>query len=641
MIERFHNLVSKRAILLLLIVAFLAVSLIGVVSMTMSVVVAEMVQGSGSAINVAGSLRRLTHRIGALVVAEHLNGSIGREEVEDAVAQFESAFAHDDLVSVLQRKHSSTSAAIYRKVTHTWETELRPDIFRLIDSNARSTEEKPSAQQYEMLLAEIDNFVEQLNGLVAELAYDAEGNIEQLRFILAIALMLTLAVVATAMYVLHRRVFQPLTDLSHVAGRIAQRDFAARSRFTGSDELGRVGKAFNAMADELASSYRDLERRVQEKTRDLRRSNRSLELLYHVIARLYHAPSSAESYSETLRDIEQTLDLQGSFACVESKHGEPANILGASIPHCHNGEPGARQQCLECTARPPWEYHREGAHDILMVPLRDAENLYGMIRLALRPGQRLEEWQKVLVEAVSRHMGVALGISQQTERERLLALQEERSIIARELHDSLAQALSYMKIQVSLLTPLLNRPDRKIEARSIVYELREGINSAYRQLRELLSSFRLRMEGDFSALLSKTTEEFAARSGMTVDLDMRLRGCRLTPNQEIHALHIIREALSNATRHSGGDHIDVSLTADPNDQVTIMVEDNGRGIEPHAMTTSAHHYGLTIMSERTRGLGGQLLVERIEQGGTRVVVSFNARLSEEPSQIIDIASFPV
>lgn len=632
---------SSRAVLLLLVVAFVAVASIGVIGMSVSVLVAETVQGSGSAINVAGSLRRLTHRVGSLVVAERLGGAIEVGDVARAVDQFERTLVHPDLTGVLAREHSNVAAAIYRGVVTTWEQQLRVQVQALTglpgpgESVARPVVRgvAPTAQ-YEVLLAEIDAFVEQLNTLVAVLEHDAEGSIKQLRAVLAVALALTIALMVMVLYVLRCRVFQPLTELAGVAGRIAQRDFAARCRHTGRDELGRVGAAFNAMADELSGAYGELERRVQEKTADLRRSNQSLELLYHVITRLYHAPDSTDSYAETLEDIERTLGLRGSFACVEAKHGGAARILVAtSLRRCHDGETAADAICQACPGRSdPWQYRAEGEHEVLMVPLRDTDNLYGMLRLALPRGQRLADWQRTLVEAVSRHMGVALGITQQTERERLLALQEERSIIARELHDSLAQALSYMKIQASLLSPVLGNPARLGEAQAIVAELREGISAAYRQLRELLSSFRLRIEGDFAALLARTADEFAGRSGMRVSLDMRLHGSHLTPNQEIHVLHIIREALSNATRHSGGSRIDIRLAELPDGQVSVVIEDDGKGLgDPPP--PDASHYGLSIMAERARGLQGSFSAGPGDGGGTRVCVHFSPQTRPPPYRV--------
>jgi two-component system nitrate/nitrite sensor histidine kinase NarX len=75
-----------------------------------------------------------------------------------------------------------------------------------------------------------------------------------------------------------------------------------------------------------------------------------------------------------------------------------------------------------------------------------------------------------------------------------LALLEERAVIARELHDSLAQSLSYLKIQVGRLQLLPGGAEAAAQARDIVTELREGLNGAYRQLRELIATFRLKME---------------------------------------------------------------------------------------------------------------------------------------------------
>jgi two-component system, NarL family, nitrate/nitrite sensor histidine kinase NarX len=628
LLQAFRGFVASRAILLSLVAAFFAVTLISVIGMSTSVVVAETVQGSGSAINVAGSLRRLTHRVSALVVAEALDGSIGSAEIDEAMRQFESSLVHPSLRNVIGREHSSVAAAIYRGVGANWYEHLKP---KLVGLTERSVVEEPLPLEYEEVLGEVDTFVEQINTLVLVLEHDAEARIQQLRTILAVALGLTGAVVLAAMYLLRRRVFRPLAALGDAAGRIARRDFSARSHHTGRDELGQVSEAFNSMASELSSAYQDLERRVQEKTADVVRSNRSLELLYHLITRLYHAPASAESYAETLTDIERTLGLQGSFACVQAKHGGPATILYSNMSGCARSGGNSDESCQNCPGKvAPWTYRREKDADVLMVPLRDADNLYGMLRLSMPPGRRLLEWQSTLLEAVSRHMGIALGISRQTERERLIALQEERSIIARELHDSLAQSLSYMKIQVSLLTPVVADPERHEQALEVLNDLREGINSAYRQLRELLSSFRLKMEGDFATLLNTTVQEFSNRSGMPIDVDVRLGHISLGANQEIHLLHIIREALSNATRHSGGTRIAVALSTGPKDEVSLTVDDDGKGIDP-VSAGSFNHYGLAIMGERARGLGGTLEVYPRPGGGTRVCVRFNPEKTQRVS----------
>lgn len=624
LVLRIWRMIVGRAVLLLLLLAFFAVALIGVVGIGVSVVVVESVQGSASAVNVAGSLRRLAHRAGGLAVARGM-GAADQEAVRDAITQFQAALDSPVIASVLERQPSGVFASIFRGVEAGWMARIRPLLLQTPESRP---EDPLATEHYRALLADVDAFAEEINTLVAVLEHEAESRIGQLRTMLGAALGLLVFVIAAALVVLRRRVLAPLTDLRSCAARIAQGDFEARSRHTGRDELGRVGDAFNAMAGELSVAYRELEARVEKKTADLTRSNRALELLYYVIARLYHAPASSETYSETLQDLEQTLGLTGSFICIEPKHGGPAAAIASTIGECAE-RPSGGGDCARCSGRAaPWSYHREGDVDVLMVPLRDAERHYGMLRLALPPGQRLQEWECDLLEAVSRHMGIALGISRQSERDRLLALQEERSIIARELHDSLAQSLSFMKIQVSLLSSALAGPQPREDATTILADLREGINVAYRQLRELLATFRLRIEGDFARLLGNTVSEFATRSGLPIGLDLDLAGRHLNPNQEIHVLHIVREALSNAVRHAQATDIRVALTSAPDGEIVVVIEDDGCGVGGDAQV-AAQHFGLTIMAERARGLGGSFEVQDRPGGGTRIVVRFKP----EPAQI--------
>jgi two-component system nitrate/nitrite sensor histidine kinase NarX len=263
---------------------------------------------------------------------------------------------------------------------------------------------------------------------------------------------------------------------------------------------------------------------------------------------------------------------------------------------------------------------------MLTLPLKDTEHHYGVLQLEMPPGKELAQWQTQLLEALSRHIGIAIGTARRTEQTRRLSLLEERAALARELHDSLAQSLAYMKIQVSRLKPLLPAADPASqhgagsEANEVLAELREGLNSAYRQLRELLTTFRLRIEGEgLGAALQDTVNEFTARGGIPIRLDVHLAGCTLTPNEEIHALQIVREALSNVLNHARAQQAEISVHCNGDGSVSAIVTDDGIGVRQAA---GAHHYGMTIMEERARNLGGQLSVENLPAAGTRVTLHF-------------------
>ena len=155
----------------------------------------------------------------------------------------------------------------------------------------------------------------------------------------------------------------------------------------------------------------------------------------------------------------------------------------------------------------------------------------------------------------------------------------------------------------------------------IVDELREGLSSAYRQLRELLTTFRLKIEsGGLQGALALVISKLNERSDLTIQLHYKLSNIPLSPTKEIHLLQIIREASQNAVNHSKGSTVDIVLQQKDNQSIELLVEDNGIGIPPNAERNN--HYGLAIISERSRHLNGQVDIEPRQQGGTRVRFSF-------------------
>lgn len=609
-----------RSIMIGLALSLVAITAIGVGGMAVSVIVAERVQGSGSAINVAGSLRMQSHRMGSMVLSDAANNVTDHHYLMAGITRFEASLVNKDLLQAIERQPDSNFAQRYQSVQQLWQTQLKP---QLLEAMLAGNGSLLALTQHNHLLRSIDSFVDEIDLMVSQLEADTEQRIRQLRTVLGVGLVLTIMVMLGAMLIVRRNVLAPLSDLLNSATRIARSEFSARARHTGDDELGQVGRAFNFMAEELSRNYQELEYRVAQKTEELTRSNQSLALLYHTIANLHNAPLAPETYRVMLQEIEQVLNIDGSMACLLPKHGGPATLLASTMEACPER---SQQDCPQCLnrleSRTSWGYIEHANYRLLTIPLQDNEGLYGMLRLTLQTGRQLATWQERLLEALTRHIGIALGISHKTEQDRLLALQEERSIIARELHDSIAQSLSYMKIQASLLQPVLADPLRRQEAEATLHDLREGITEAYRQLRELLSTFRLKMEGDFRSLLTSAVEEYANRSGLDINLECNLADCHLTPNQEIHSLQIVREALSNVVRHANASHAWVRVIHRGGGEVDISIEDDGIGI---ASPNDAYHYGLTIMRERAQGLNTQLSVGNRPQGGTLVSLRFNAQ----------------
>jgi two-component system nitrate/nitrite sensor histidine kinase NarX len=251
--------------------------------------------------------------------------------------------------------------------------------------------------------------------------------------------------------------------------------------------------------------------------------------------------------------------------------------------------------------------------------------------LRLPPGRALEAWQLELAQTIGRHIGAALAAAERREEHQRLSLLEERSAIARELHDSLAQSLSYTKIQLTRLSALLERGSDPQAAQAVLDELREGVSSAYRQLRELLTTFRMKVGGaSFDAALRELIAEFERRTGLPVAVQGELAGVELSANAQIHVLQIVREALTNIEKHAHARSVAIELQREADGSFGVGIEDDGVGIATG--TSPAQHFGLDIMRDRAELLGGSIEVGRHAGGGTRVALRVPRRATLVPAR---------
>jgi len=258
---------------------------------------------------------------------------------------------------------------------------------------------------------------------------------------------------------------------------------------------------------------------------------------------------------------------------------------------------------------------------LMFFPLQEQGRHIGQLAFEALPGVRLTEGQTKMAVAIARQISSKIGAFHLAQDLRRVALFEERAAIARELHDSLAQSLAYMKIQIARLQVAIDAHKPVEETSAVLAELRDGLNSAYRKLRELLTTFRVNIGvGGLQTGLEETVQEVMQRSALAVTLDFRMGSCRLSSNEEIHVLHVVREALSNVMRHADADHATITLEYDHNRYLTGTIDDDGRGFEDHA--DRRFHHGISIMEDRVASLGGTLVMDARPGGGTRVRFRF-------------------
>lgn len=611
-----------HSLLLRLGVAMGTITFLGLLGMTSSIIIAGISQGSAATINQTGSLRMQSYRIISLIqLAQAENTPANWRNVEINLNQFEHTLYSPGLLDIAVSKSQTKSALNYRKVASDWQTQLKPKLTAIVKHGSHSKQLDVN------LFGDISIFVTGIDTLVQELAHQAESRIALLSAISGISLFMALIVVSVTMFMVYIDVLNPLRDLLTCTENFGRGDLNVRTLHVSDDELGRLGVAFNSMAEDMSKLYRNMESRVAEKTADLERSNKSLELLYQSISRLNAAPVAENTYVALLKDLETVLGVgHGSTCLIENDSNKAVLLASTLLPKKGDANLCKLNNCAECLSIETLKLRRIGKHgekQILSIPLQDVDRHYGVMQMEIPQGKTLEDWQMQLLEALSRHIGIAIGTAQRAEQNRRLSLLEERGVIARELHDSLAQSLSYMKIQVSRLQNVLHTHSVEEEAHTILGELRDGLNSAYRELRELLTTFRLKIEGNgLVPTLRKTATEFSARSNIPISIETKLSGCQLSANEEIHIMQIVREALANVVHHSKAKHASVSIEHGSDHMITVSINDDGIGID--SRQTETHHYGMNIMSERALSLGGTFHMHTRAVGGTCVTFRFRS-----------------
>ncbi|AVX12007.1 ATP-binding protein [Stutzerimonas stutzeri] len=591
---------TRHSIVFNTLVAFVVIIGFSLVSMLASLYLADALEGDAEAINQAGSLRMQAYRLA--FTAEHGPQALLEERIDILERTLRSA----SLRSALHRHGDTPLPGLHGGVLQHWQERMRP----LLDA------QPPRLDDYRR---EAPEFVSELDVFVRTLQEASEGKLGVIRALQAGTLFIIVLIAFVLIYGLHNNLATPLRSLTKLARDIGKGDFSGEVQIPGETELSLLARTLNQMSKELASLYADMEQKVDDKTAALTRSNATLQLLFNSARMLYSQPDDPSQMMGSLLAKMQQILGTGPISLCLNRSAEAGSHTAMTSRDLRPPEYCKLPQCGTClvnqTGRLP------SGEELISFELRSGPDDLGSLRVAHPPGQPLEAWQTLLLTTLADLFAASLSLAQLGQKQARLALMEERAVIARELHDSLAQALSAQKLQLARLKRLMHKDSSPAQLDDSVQQIDQGLNAAYRQLRELLTTFRIKVnEPELKPALQATIEEFGANSGLHIESDFQLDHCPLTPNEEVHCLQIIREALSNVVKHAEAEHCWLRLTQDGIGTINVEIEDDGIGIRPEEQRTG--HYGLIILRERANSLNGSISIGLRPGGGTRVHLRF-------------------
>lgn len=566
-------------------------------------------EGAGAAINDAGSLRMRANQ----VVIALLRDATGRAGISPAPgvnpdrAVVLSPPALDDLLSTQTRilglirdgdaarplalPHDPRIRAQMEQVTMLWQDHLVPA--------ARAVRSGESVRVYLDLLPD---FVAQADRLVRMIEDDSARKTSRLRFSQAMLIAMACAGTLALVYLLYLWIIHPVRRLQDGLQRMAQREFGVRLPVDRLDEFGVLARGFNRMADELQGLYSDLEARVAEKTAQLGSQNAVLSALYDMAAFL-NRPNDIEAVCRGFLDrVIQRFGADGAAIRLHGPQGDRARISMTAGP--------------EDTRRFP---------ESAAFRVHTQEDVLGEFTLYFREPHPLGAEQIHLLETLGLHLGVAVQNRRLSGQARQLAMEQERNLVAQGLHDSIAQGLNFLNLQLQLLDRAAGRADLD-EIREIVPLLRTGVDESYQDVRELLNNFRTQLgEGGLLDAAEEAVARFRRQTGIEVSLrsDGLTGGAPLTRVQQLEALFILQEALSNVRKHAQASKIDIHLSNRTDFRMEIT--DDGIGYDPDSLADRPEgHFGRRIMQERARRMGATLTVLTAPGQGVSIVLELPA-----------------
>lgn len=473
-----------------------------------------------------------------------------------------------------------------------------------------------TAKQIAEVRPDVIAFVNLIDQLVHAVDQYTEQQIIKIVFVQKVFIALIIIFLILLIIYLRYRLLQPWKRLVNMAIAIANRNFNIRyqNQKNQDDEFGILGLAFNHMSKDISMHYASLEQRVNEKTIELQKKNEIVTFLYNAIQKLHTTTPICERFLSILQQLEKLIPLTNFKVCLYEAGDQTISYqfqYGIEHPPTYCQYPSC-SVCLKQISKTAKTTHQHYWY------LENNNKKYGMISAIQTDDLVLSDEHNRLIARLFEQMTMALVLEQQLEYQKQLALMQERSAIARELHDSIAQSLSCLKLQISCLK--LNNESLSAEGHRLLEEMRRETNMAYSQLRELLTTFRLNMNKmGLYASLQSTVDEFSKKLGFTIKLNYQIPLNILDSHQAIHLLQISREALNNIYKHAHATHVELSLT-NKLDQILLIIKDNGIGMPESWYKTE--HYGVIIMKDRTEHLHGQFSIESKPNQGTVICVIF-------------------
>ena len=447
---------------------------------------------------------------------------------------------------------------------------------------------------------------------------------------------------------------QPLLRLCNWADLMRGVKLDARVDFEPASDFAELARDINMLGTMIDNLSRDTEVQLQKHTDHITRESRALAILYDVASSINLSHDLNELFDKSLQSLCQNLNARaGIIRQLKGKNkkdfvaafGDIKRTFLASADRFLAIEYLDDKVDLERIYRidrlPSETVFGADSNDqgdllVLSILLQYRSDILGAIHLFFRDDDSfdLDSYSELLI-SIGQHLGSAVEKFRLLEEESELLVMQERTRLSHELHDSLAQTIASLRIQIRVIDETFHSNDEK----SIWHQMERieyTIDQANHQLRELIAHFRIPINeqgliSSIEASIRQTQDEM----GIPVYFQNEWPQQEFSEDVELNVLRIVQECLVNIRKHSHAESVRVLLSC-RDDEFVVLIEDDGIGFEETAVVSQhGRQLGLNILRDRASEINARLDIESEPDDGTRIHLQFSA---EPISGLREIAS---
>ena len=598
-----------------------ALLVVALVSIGLTLWVTWQLGGGAAALNEAGRMRMQTWRLTSTVQAQ-----MDEAEVHLLVQQL------DESIELLRNGDSS------RPLFVPWGPVVRTE-FKAVElawqQQKKILLKRPQMERVKLVQA-ADQFLLVIDGFVFSIEHQLSSLTAILNLFQLLMMALAIGAAVIMVYTGYHYVIHPLSRLRDGLKKIESAQFSVRVEVASNDEFGQVAQGFNRMAATLQTLYGNLESQVQAKTQRIAAQKERLEALYQVsgfLAKSNSLHEMSQGFAIQVRKLMKADALAirwsgedvGKFHILSSDQFplnmlEKEKCLMAGTCACGISALESRTRVIPIRSHdvaPLQHCSHHGFETLISVPVKLHNKVLGEIDLFFRHEMSLTAEELDLVDTLASHLASAVEGMRALALDREAAISGERTMLASELHDSIAQSLAFLKIQSRLLRNSIAHKDESKISNSMD-ELDQGLKESIADVRELLLHFRTRTQSDdIETAVQETLQKFQHQSGIPATCQIKGEGLPLAQDVQIHVLHVLQESLSNVRKHAKASSVRIEIIKGDNWQFDI--KDDGVGFNSDAERNQLQ-VGLKIMQERAQQIGAQVSVRSNTEQGTLVTL---------------------